>query len=757
MLQKKDEIQVFLEDKHRGFFQNLPNLKYGYPMEALDKILQADVPVALVAEAAVPEELKLLQELRENVCVIAINESWKKLLANGITPDFLMGDCLGDFDERLNRVAVISSVETENSLLEHHPWKQFFYWTENTLVQYMCMECAKRPGYPDTYSVMNPMPRTANVYERAVYVADYMNASKIIMFGIETAVAEKLSHSKLIRADVKDSAKIDTIRGLCHIKCYVQDTIEALLPLFNEWEKRAFDALIKRICSEIEATLCYIEKNIELYQSLYDIAVKEVVYQEELDGIISGINELTGEISRNGINAYVTDLADKMTESFGKKVTDVFQNELADVAVRNVDLHEKMWNIYQFLVEKFAVVNVNRQEIQDKKINVKRKKEILLGYGRSQYEVLPNIMQEIKRELQNAGYRVYVWRGNYKKWGYNLYQTTVGYDYIILMAGVFLDSVCVNPQTGYTQLWYDNPRTQVAAIFGDHPRLVAERLGYLKGGMKIFYMDKYWCQYIEKYMPQVSKPCYLQTAGNKQANTPDFSEKENKLVFFGTKMSDEVPRAINESPYRNIIWRIIEELKQHPNDTVEEVIRKLGKEEHCSNSLADQMLNADILIWAERYIRGYFREKIVTEIAKSGIPIEIYGWQSEEIAQYENVTLKDKVGFEEMLKICQNARFVLNVQAWAKDATHERVFNAALGGSVVVTDISDAIERQYKDEESMLFYRLQEIEKLPDKLKYYMEHPKAAEEIARRGYEITYAGHTWEHRAKEMMDMLERD
>ena len=177
-------------------------------------------------------------------------------------------------------------------------------------------------------------------------------------------------------------------------------------------------------------------------------------------------------------------------------------------------------------------------------------------------------------------------------------------------------------------------------------------------------------------------------------------------------------------------------------------------ENDCLFSAESILIYSPVFELIETYIRAYFRDKVVMEIAKSGIPFDIYGWKSEEIGRYDNVTLKEPVDFEEMLEICRHTRFVLNVQPWSKDGVQERVFNAMFGGSISVTDVSDLLENDYEDEKSILFYRLDKIYELPEKVLYYIEHTEAAAAIAREGYKVTNEKPTWENYVRDMIEMF---
>jgi spore maturation protein CgeB len=118
--------------------------------------------------------------------------------------------------------------------------------------------------------------------------------------------------------------------------------------------------------------------------------------------------------------------------------------------------------------------------------------------------------------------------------------------------------------------------------------------------------------------------------------------------------------------------------------------------------------------------------------------------------------MKESVPFDRMQEICKQVKFVLNVQPWLKSGTQERVFNAMLCGAIAVTDETDYLREQTVDERDLLLYNLDHLEQLPDKLRYYMEHEEEAQRIAASGKELALSKHTWEHRAQELLEYLNK-
>lgn len=60
------------------------------------------------------------------------------------------------------------------------------------------------------------------------------------------------------------------------------------------------------------------------------------------------------------------------------------------------------------------------------------------------------------------------------------------------------------------------------------------------------------------------------------------------------------------------------------------------------------------------------------------------------------------------------------------------------------------------DGREALFYSLEHLDELPDKVKHYLKEPEKLKEIAQRGWNYAKDTQTWQHRARQMAEIMER-
>lgn len=87
-------------------------------------------------------------------------------------------------------------------------------------------------------------------------------------------------------------------------------------------------------------------------------------------------------------------------------------------------------------------------------------------------------------------------------------------------------------------------------------------------------------------------------------------------------------------------------------------------------------------------------------------------------------------------------------------ACNIRLFEATGLGTCLVTDNKPGLEEFYKKEEEVITFDT--IDDLVDKLIYLEKNPQIAQKIGQAGKDKIFAAHLWEHRAKQLVDILNK-
>ena len=92
---------------------------------------------------------------------------------------------------------------------------------------------------------------------------------------------------------------------------------------------------------------------------------------------------------------------------------------------------------------------------------------------------------------------------------------------------------------------------------------------------------------------------------------------------------------------------------------------------------------------------------------------------------------------------------------WYKDGTHDRVFNTLLRDSIPLTDQSIYLKEHLKDKESIFYYSLENIDKIPAIVDEIFENSESTKSIIEKGKSIVLENYTWQQIVAEILKAVE--
>ena len=232
------------------------------------------------------------------------------------------------------------------------------------------------------------------------------------------------------------------------------------------------------------------------------------------------------------------------------------------------------------------------------------------------------------------------------------------------------------------------------------------------------------------------------------------------LVFAGNY---EPPENFNvyieriDDEYTAFYMGVINELKEHPDRLLEDVMKKHILREIPEATFEEIRETLGNIIFLDMYIRFFFRGEVIRILAGAGLKVHVFGsgWEKLTCGKKENIIIGGSLDSLGCLKKIAEAKISLNVMPWFKDGAHDRIFNTMLNGAVCVTDSSIYLDTILKDGENAALYSLNSLESLPEIIKGLLDSPERMQRIADAGYQMARNGHTWEYRAEEIMKILE--
>ncbi len=748
------------------------NIKYmldGYGLCALEKMIPTDVPVIFIHGRVTEEVICFLDKVMEKSCIIGVGEAAVFLLERKIKVDFITFLDDTEFEafeksEVWKSVPIISDTNIPAWIFEEHIGKIFFFASGNEIENVILGEALDRNSGIYRYNNLTETKRN-NLKENLLFFGAFMGDSyTMLLEGTteEAGIIEVFEETLRVgRYHISDSKLLQYFT----VPVDTTKIISWLIPLFDGDSKEYLVDGYNRLRPEFEQLKGITLESLELYEKLYELVIQDVVSKAELDDITNHLNRNTAKLEAFVYISYLLNLSETVSVSMEEREK---PNEVAEVALDAICQLRKLEIVLEKLMMEIRTINQADIHVEPHcRRESKTIENILLVAGRSQYGVLPHFVEGLKEGFQKQMLFTYMCDANNKEKldmvlaeGYNHFQNTVGYQYVLLMNGVFLEWQRYDSIQKCYKNSFDNKNSKLLPMFVDHPVLHKRRLNYAHTAFVVLFADGNWVEYVKRNLKDIPNPLFLPLGGleRKGAEHIEYSDRTDKVVFFCSYADiSEMEEQINCHEYAAVIWKIVEELKNNPDMTIEAVVDKVEEENMTSYTTHNIVYETDVFWFIDSYIRQFYRQKVVDKVIRAGIPIEIYGWKNTSYGEYPNVTMKEAVSFDEMLDICNKVKFVLNVQPWTKSGTQERVFNTMLCGAVAITDETDYLREKTTDGTNILLYELKEMDKLPDKIQYYMNHEEEAEQIAKNGFELAKTYHTWECRAAELIKLLEQE
>jgi glycosyltransferase involved in cell wall biosynthesis len=106
--------------------------------------------------------------------------------------------------------------------------------------------------------------------------------------------------------------------------------------------------------------------------------------------------------------------------------------------------------------------------------------------------------------------------------------------------------------------------------------------------------------------------------------------------------------------------------------------------------------------------------------------------------------------FEECAEVYRKSRIVFNTAA--VDDINMRCFEATATGSFLLTEWVPTLSECFEDGKHLVTYK--DMDEAVEKARYYLSHEEEREAIAKAGMEHTLANHTYLHRAKKILEVI---
>lgn len=293
----------------------------------------------------------------------------------------------------------------------------------------------------------------------------------------------------------------------------------------------------------------------------------------------------------------------------------------------------------------------------------------------------------------------------------------------------------------------------------DHPLFHYNGLTCGAKNQHAIVLDEAQRKYVEQYYPGVAS-VHMLPLGATKALYDGEKEAECRILFPGTyDRPDAVYELVKASPepLQGIMKALIERRLSEPLLPMEEAFRQYLDAQDMELPAEQFALFMNSMYPVDAYVRDYFRKAALDELLAQKIPVTVIGqgWEKYKGADEESLKRERAVPFALSFERIAKAHVLLNVSPIFNRGMHDRIPAGMANHTVVLTDENPWLLKRFADGGDIAFYSLENMDTLGAAAERLLGDGALRERIAEQAYRAYEAGHTWMHRAQEIVKMAD--
>jgi hypothetical protein len=289
-------------------------------------------------------------------------------------------------------------------------------------------------------------------------------------------------------------------------------------------------------------------------------------------------------------------------------------------------------------------------------------------------------------------------------------------------------------------------------MFLDHPTCLNTHLLDAPKDCYILTHDRNYAEHVRKFYPNI-KGCYILPPAGETYTPANDVQKIYDLSFVGAyhNPQDMLAKVKQlDEKYDGKASVLAQSMIDNPDATYESQVQRV-----FGNLTAAEHYELSATFFCAM---TYYREKIIRTILDAGLTLHVFGdsWKTPVLCAYPNLVIHPEAEGQDALKLYAQSKISLNIMSWHKDGMTERIANSMMNRSVVLTDPSTYLTEHYADDREIVYYHLTRLDELPEKINRLLSDDNYREAIAENGYKTAAAHDTWDNRAEEFLEILDK-
>lgn len=161
----------------------------------------------------------------------------------------------------------------------------------------------------------------------------------------------------------------------------------------------------------------------------------------------------------------------------------------------------------------------------------------------------------------------------------------------------------------------------------------------------------------------------------------------------------------------------------------------------------------------EMYLKGVSRIQLLRSIKDAevhvfGAGVEGKSWSHFIGKDMPNIIFHEPVPYGQAMEIIKQSKIVLNICPWIRNGSHERVLVSLALGALPLTDENLFFKENFVNGKEIAMFSYPDMEKINDQINEYLSHDSLRDEITKAGREKVLKNHTWDARARQLIEEL---
>ena len=298
----------------------------------------------------------------------------------------------------------------------------------------------------------------------------------------------------------------------------------------------------------------------------------------------------------------------------------------------------------------------------------------------------------------------------------------------------------------------------------DHPRNYDDILLNPPCEVRVISLDLDNIEFIRRFYPGISTIHFIPNGGTKASEFKPFSQRSMDVMYMGgCQVDTQFYPPINGLPengasfYRDTIDMMIAD----PSLTTEGAVDRYFSDRGFSISEANLLkLNLSAAPYIENTVRRHFKLEGMHALDDAGICVDIIGgdsWIDKDKPFSDRIRIHPRISSAELNPRIGDARISLCYTPWYKRGCSEKQFDSMLNGALCLSDRNSYLEKRYTDGKNIVYFDLKDPGKMAADVRWLLDHPHDAENIAMEGCKTASLYDTWENRFDLILEAMRGD